>query len=263
MHQPTAAAAALLAEGEKLFQQSRFADALAKYQAAAQADPLYSTALVYAGDCFFVQRQRPEAEQHFLKATQIEALNSQAWRFLADTFERQGNIKEVERALFAAIAAHPNQLPNWDKLAAPSKLALKRFAFVRKASVAANKEGGKREIELQRDFAEGSADGTFWLGYGLGLIAAREKNPAISSYALELAALGTALETDRESLAKGERPLSDPALPTLRKLYAERPLEAAILLLMYRESYRPEFEEWKLANPNGVPAFVAAYGLRP
>jgi tetratricopeptide (TPR) repeat protein len=266
LHRPTAEASALLGEGEKLFQQKRYGDALAKYEAAAQADPLYSTAWVYAGDCFFVQRQWPEAEQRFLKATQIEPLNSQAWRFLADALERQGRFKEVERALYAAIAAHPSQLPNWDKLAmymASSKLTLTRFGFVRKASVTANQDGGKREIELQRDFAEGSADGTFWVGYGLGLIAAQEKNSAISPYALELAALGTALEIDRESLAKGERPLSDPALTTLRKLYAERQLEAAILLLMYRESYRPEFEKWKLANPNGVPTFVAAYGLRP
>jgi hypothetical protein len=32
---------------------------------------------------------------------------------------------------------------------------------------------------------------------------------------------------------------------------------------MYRESYRPEFEQWKRAHPDGVQAFVAAYGLRP
>jgi tetratricopeptide (TPR) repeat protein len=266
LHRPTRAARAMLDEGETLFQQKRYTEALAKYEAAASQDPQYSPAWVYAGDCFYVQRQWPEAEQRFRKATRIEPLNSQAWRFLADTLHQQGKHKEAEHAVFAAIAAHPSQLPNWEKLAmymGSSGLPLKRLGFVHKASLAIDKEGGKPKLALHPDFRGDSADGTFWVTYGLGLIAARENDPKISSYALELAGLQTALEVTRDLSANGERGFTDPALATLRKLGAEGQLEAAILLLMYRESYRPEFEQWKLANPNGVPAFVASYGLRP
>lgn len=266
LHRPTEAARTLLSEGEALFQLKRFAEALAKYEAAAQADLRYSAPWVYAGDCFYAQGQYAEAEQRFRTATQIEPLNSQAWRFLADALHQQGKQKEAERAVFSAIAAHPSQLPNWEKMAmymGASGLSLKRFGLVRKASLKMDKDGGNMSIALNSDFGAGSADGTFWTSYGLGLAAAREKHPAISPYALELAGLKTALQVDRELAAKAERVFTDPALATLRKLDAEGQLEAAVLLLMYRESYRPQLEQWKLANPNGVPSFVVSYGLRP
>ena len=92
---------------------------------------------------------------------------------------------------------------------------------------------------------------------------AKAGKPALSPFALELAALRTAFQVDAELEAKGARAFVDPALTALRKLAADGQLEPAILLLMYRESYRPEFEAWKLAHPNGIRLFVVTYGLRP
>jgi tetratricopeptide (TPR) repeat protein len=266
LHRPSPAAGDAMAEGESLFQQKRYSEALVKYEAAAGLDPLYSLAWVFAGDCFYAQRQWPEAEQRFRKAAQLEPLNGQAWRYLSDALFEQGKHREAEQALFSAIAAHPSQLPNWEKLSmhmGASGLALKRFVFVRKAAIRVDK-AGKPTIELQQDFGGDGADGVFWTSYGMGLAQAKLADPHMSAYALELAGLRTALQIDRELVAsKGERQFADPALTALRKLDAEGQLAAALLLLMYRESYRAELEQWKRAHPEGVHAFVATYGLRP
>ena len=40
-------------------------------------------------------------------------------------------------------------------------------------------------------------------------------------------------------------------------------LEAGLLILRYKESYRPEFEAWKKAHPNGIRKFVDTWGLQP
>ena len=40
-------------------------------------------------------------------------------------------------------------------------------------------------------------------------------------------------------------------------------LEAALLLLTYRESYRAEWEAWKRDHPQGLRKFVDTYGLQP
>jgi tetratricopeptide (TPR) repeat protein len=230
LHLPTPAARALVAEGEALFQQKRYNEALSKYEAAASQDPMYSVAWVYAGDCFYAQSQWPQAEQRFRKAVQTEPLNAQAWRYLSDALYRQGKDREGERALFGAIAAHPSQLPNWEKLAVrmrASGLVLKRFVLVRKAGVSMDKSGGKPTVSLQSDFGGDSADGTFWTSYGMGLAQAKLADPKISAYALELAGLRTALQVDRELAEKGQRKFTDPSLASLRKLGAEGQLETA------------------------------------
>jgi hypothetical protein len=40
-------------------------------------------------------------------------------------------------------------------------------------------------------------------------------------------------------------------------------LEPAILILMFRQSYRPALEAWGAAHPRGVKEFIDRYGLRP
>jgi hypothetical protein len=40
-------------------------------------------------------------------------------------------------------------------------------------------------------------------------------------------------------------------------------LEPTILILLYKESYRPALEKWMAVNPQGINAFVTRYGLPP
>ena len=57
--------------------------------------------------------------------------------------------------------------------------------------------------------------------------------------------------------------MSDPALLAMQGLARDGQLEPAIFVLLYKESYRPEYERWLAAHPGGVKAFIDRYGLRP
>jgi tetratricopeptide (TPR) repeat protein len=265
LHVPTPEAAQAKAEGEALFAEKRFAEALAKYELAAQRDPLYSTAWVFAGDCFFMQKQWHEAEIRFRKATEIEPLNGQAWRFLSDTLVIQGNRKAGEAALYGGIAAQPSQMPNWDKLELLMKhegLSLKRLALVRKARFTGTGKDGKPTVEMTEGDAGQVPDQAFWLMHAV-TVANAAKQPQTSPYQVELQAWQAAFKMVAEERAKGAPVPSDPGLIAMEKLAADGQLEPAILLLMYHESYRPELEAWKKTHPDGIRAFVVSTGLRP
>ena len=268
LYQPSLDAARLVEEGEQLFAAQDYAKALAKYEQAIARDPGFSQAWVFAGDCYYVQSQWTEAEARFRKATEIEPMNSQAWRFLSDSLVHQRKWKEAEQALLAGIAAHPGQLPNWGKLADlqhPS-LPLKRIGLQKKATATVDPATGKPTLNFSESLSapEKKAEMEFWLAYGLAQAAAqlesKKGKPAVSPFKAELDAWNTALGV----LAKDpEAKVSDPALVSMQKIYRENHLESAVLLLMFREAYRPEFEEWKKRNPDGVRIFVTRYGLRP
>lgn len=269
LHAPNKEAADLVAAGESLFGQKRLAEALVKYEQATQADPLYSAAWVYAGDCYYLQKRWAEAEERFRKAAAIEPLNGQAWRFLSDTLAAQGKMREAQDALLSGIAADPSQRPNWDKLESFLRrdgAVMARLRLQHRPNVTLDPKTGSPNVEIAKDLADkrNKADMSFWLSYGL-VIADRmaHKDQAASPYATELAALRQALKVDAELQAKTPYSFDDPSLMLLRKLEANGQLEAAILLLMYRESFRADLEAWKRAHPNGVREFVLVQNVRP
>ncbi|MNY70799.1 hypothetical protein D3C86_2090050 [compost metagenome] len=85
----------------------------------------------------------------------------------------------------------------------------------------------------------------------------------MSPFAQEQAGWSTALKVAGELQEKGAPPLASPVLLALRGLKTPADVDAAIMLLMYREAYRPEFEAWKKARPDGTSEFVAAHRLMP
>lgn len=267
LHVPTREAAQLVESGENLFVQKRYAEALAAYESAGQRDPQYSAAWVYAGDCFYAQQRWAEAEVRFRQAATIEPLNGQAWRFLSDALAQQGKTREAQEALLSGIAAQPSQRPNWDKLdsmmraggVTMARLTLRNKPVVKPATTTGTMQ---LQIDPQTFGSNGSADGTFWVSYGLAL-SVSGKERAASPFSAELGAFRTAFQVHAELQEKEARPFADPNLTLLAELSAKGQLEAAILLLMYRESYRPEFEAWKTAHPNGVREFVLLHNVRP
>ncbi|MBB5606278.1 MULTISPECIES: hypothetical protein [unclassified Janthinobacterium] len=57
---------------------------------------------------------------------------------------------------------------------------------------------------------------------------------------------------------------NDPlAQEVMRKLADAGQLETALLMLQYKEAYRPELEAWKTAHPDGVRKFINVYHLMP
>lgn len=268
LHLPSPEAAAALSEGEKLFAQGRYAEALASYELAAARDPALSAAWVYAGDCFYSRQQWQEAELRFLKATEVEPLNSQAWRFLSDALAMQGKHEAAQAALINAIAAHPSQLPNWDKLENMMRhdgMPLKRLDLMPAARASTNPSTGQTTIEIDADKMKGSEDLAVWIvlaGAHAG-VEDQASGQRMSPFKSSLLLWQLAMQTAEQKGAEGKSKLHDPGLLTMQKLANAGQLEPAILLLMYREAYRPEFEAWKRAHPDGIKAFIATYGLRP
>lgn len=273
-YQPNAAAAKAYAEGEVLFHAAKYEEARAKYREAQRADPKFASAWVMEGDTYFMEKNWLAAEMLFQKATVVDPQSAQAWRFLADTLARLGNRTGVESAALNAIAAQPSQQMSWDRLAMVARLdnrPLARLQLVRRASVKFDPATGKAIISLAEEFKDPKPDVTseraIWLAYALGQAnaqtAAAKDGRTLSPFALEREGWNVAMKILAEVEEKGQPLPQSPVLLAIRKMHAAGDLDAAILLLMYRESYRPEFEAWKTAHPDGIKQFVAAHRLMP
>jgi tetratricopeptide (TPR) repeat protein len=266
LHTPNEPALRLFHEGENLFAQRRYDEALTQYKAAMQADPAYSSPWTMAGDCYYVQDNFKDAETYFRKATQIEPLNGQAWRFLADALTGQKRFDEAEAALLHGIAAHPGQLPTWTKLSRMQHpdLPVVSLGLRRRGSDKVDAATGKVEIIVDSLQEEESLESLFWLGFSISNAGKKDadKTP-LSPFRLQLANWNSALEMAAEISEKDGSQWKDPALRTMARIARDGQLEAALLLLTYKESYRPELEEWKRRNPGGIKLFITRYGVRP
>jgi tetratricopeptide (TPR) repeat protein len=275
LHVPSAEVAAMMQQGEAMFAAQKLDEARALYERAAQMDPQYSAAWIYAGDCFYVQQKWAEAEARFRKGVEAEPLNAQGWRFLADALMHLNQRAAAEDALFNGIAAQPSQLPNWGKLAqlrAANHTPLTPLHLTAKYSVSVGADG-KSTVKLDSSFSDADAaerkktDGAVWMALALSESGQRTRNRnekvADQPFAIDLAGWRTAMQMADELAAKGTGDLSDPALKTMRMLAKADQLEPALLLLQYKESYRPALEAWKREHPDGIRKFVDTYGLQP
>jgi tetratricopeptide (TPR) repeat protein len=263
------AAAKVLDEAEVFFTERRLPEALAKYREAMVLDPQISMPWVGAGDCYFLQKQWKQAEEMFRRATEIEPRNSQAWRFLADALVQQDKRGEGERALLSAIAADPAQLPNWGKLAqlrADAGLPLKPLKLYRGVHVVLDKDG-KYEVQMEQQVADrsGTPDSSFRLALALAETSARieDKTRSRTPFDIELEAWRGAFRIIDEANAASGESLTDPALRQMQQFAKDGQLEAAILMLLYRQSYRPALDAWLAREPGGVKQFTDRYGIRP
>ncbi len=268
LYVPNAPAARAIAAAEQLFVQRRYAEALPRFEEAMRLDPKASYAWIGAGDCWYMQKDWDKAAALFRRAVEIEPRNAQGWRFLADTLEAQGKGAEAERALLDGIAADPGQLPTWGKLAALRRntaLPLKSLHLRRGVRVEVGADG-KSTLNVDGDLQKtaGAADNAMRLALGVAEANARaDKNKTYSPYEIELQAWRAALKVMDETAAAGQAPVSDPALAQMIAFGKDGQLEPAILLLAYRESYRPALEAWLQADPDGVRRFVDRYGMQP
>jgi tetratricopeptide (TPR) repeat protein len=269
LHAPSPELAKQVQQAELMFAQRRYPEALALYQQVMRADPAYSSAWVYAGDCYYAQKDWVQAEALFRRATEIEAANVQAWRFLSDALAAQGKQREAETALEAGIGADPSQRPNWSKLA----------ALRAGASLPLQHLGLRRGFQLTRD-----ANGKYTIGLDEWVLktpdtpdtamrlslAAAETNQRVAAggkpvdaYEAELAAWRLALKVADELKASTGKDPSDPALLRMQAFARDGQLEPAVLLLLFRQAYRPALEAWLAAHPGGVKTFIDRYGLQP
>ncbi|MFC4931222.1 hypothetical protein [Massilia sp. GCM10023247] len=80
---------------------------------------------------------------------------------------------------------------------------------------------------------------------------------------IELAAWRYALRVIEKANAASGESLRDPALRQMQAFAKDGQLEPALLLLTYRQSYRPALEAWLAREPRGPKEFIDRYGVRP
>lgn len=281
LSEPNPAAARVLHEAERLFAERSLPAALKKYQEAMLLDPGASYAWLGAGDCHYLQGEWAEAAALFRRAAEIEPRNAQAWRYLSDALLAQGKANAAEDAIIAAIAADPGQRTSWAKLALMRRgagIPLRPLRLQRAVKVTLGADGKTQAAVDEKLLApDAGGDFGFLLMLGLAEIEAGKRTGADRAPPFEqaLGAWETAIRVFDESGAAAARPqansagdsadisLRDPALRQIQAMARDGQLKPAILILMFRQSYRPALEEWIAANPGGVRAFIDRYGVQP
>jgi hypothetical protein len=125
---------------------------------------------------------------------------------------------------------------------------------------------GKYVISLDsKTDAEKTPDHAFRLALGMTEVSLRtqDKDKRKSAFEIELATWRQALKIADEAEANSGEGILDPGLLQVRALAREGQLEPAILLLMFRQAYRPALQAWMAANPGGVKYFIDRYGVMP
>jgi hypothetical protein len=143
---------------------------------------------------------------------------------------------------------------------------LTRLALQRGVSVEQD-AGGALAINIDQQLLDTAALPDRAFRVALGTIEAKlrteNKNAARSAYDIELQTWRLALTTAEEREAREGQGFSDPAFQRMQALARAGQLEPAILLLQFRQSYRPALEAWLAAHPDGVRDFVERHALQP
>ena len=125
-------AKALLTEAEKAYTAGDFPAAMAKYTAAAEADPHLYEAPLYAGDTAYVQQDLATAAPWFVRAIEIDPNRETAYRYWGDAILKLGNDPATAKEKFIdAIVAEPYSKFAWQ--------GLRQWADIEKETVLAPK----------------------------------------------------------------------------------------------------------------------------
>ncbi|TFW27249.1 tetratricopeptide repeat protein [Duganella callida] len=204
---------------------------------------------LHEGEVLFSQQKLDEARAQYERAATLDPLYSAAWIYAGDCLFAQKKYAEAEQRFRKGVEVEPLNAQGWRFLA--DALALQG-------------KPGPAEGALMNGIAAQPSQMPNWLklnqlrstsGFPLtpAHLARKTTEPA---FAAELAAWRKALQADAPADEDGQ-------LKAMRALAKADQLEAALLLLLYRESWRAELEAWKQAHPEGVRKFIDAYQLRP
>jgi tetratricopeptide (TPR) repeat protein len=168
---------ALLEEAEKAYTAGDFAAAMAKYEAAAQADPQLYEAPLFAGDTAYVQKDLNTAAQWFARAIAIDPNRETAYRYWGDAIMKLGNDPVTAKEKFIdAIVAEPYSKFAWQ--------GLRQWAQIEKATLLApkierpagpvvdpkNPNGLTVNIDSQANQGKDQQVAAAWLAYSLARV---------------------------------------------------------------------------------------------
>jgi len=123
---------ALLAEAERAYAAGDYSTAMDKYIAAANADPNFYEAPLYAGDTAYVQHDLKTAAQWFARAIAINPDRETAYRYWGDAILKYGDDPIAAREKFIdAIVAEPYSRLAWQ--------GIRQWAQIEKATLLAPK----------------------------------------------------------------------------------------------------------------------------
>lgn len=104
-------------------------------------------------------------------------------------------------------------------------------------------------------------ESTVWLAYAIAQAAGAIKPAKASPFELELAAWEKTMAIARELGVAAQ--LKDAGLGQMLRFHEAGQLKAALFALRYRESWRPDFEAWKKAEPDGLKKFIDTFHIGP
>jgi tetratricopeptide (TPR) repeat protein len=164
----------LMDEAEKAFAAGDYQTAMAKYEAAAAADPHLYFAALYAGDAAYAQHDLPTAAQWFAKAIAIDPNRETAYRYWGDAILQNGKDPEAAKNKFIdAIVAEPYNKYSWQGLqqwAVRQKAVLSSPKIDRPAAPAVDPKNPKNiTINIDPDTIDEKKHpgGAAWMGYSM------------------------------------------------------------------------------------------------
>ncbi len=165
---------ALLAEAEKAYTAGDFPAAMAKYTAAAEADPKLYEAPLFAGDTAYVQGDLKTAAVWFARAIGVDPDRETAYRYWGDAILKYGHDPAAAREKFIdAIVAEPYSKFAWQGItqwAAIEKAVILAPKIDRPAApVVDEKKPGNVTINIDPDSIDEKKHpgGAAWLGYSM------------------------------------------------------------------------------------------------
>jgi len=106
-------------------------------------------------------------------------------------------------------------------------------------------------------------NGPAYAKYKAASEAAPQASVPLSSTAVLMYTMSLAAKAEQADKLRAGKDPSDPALLRMQVFARDGQLEPAILLLLFRQAYRPSLEAWLAAHPGGVKTFIDRYGLQP
>jgi tetratricopeptide (TPR) repeat protein len=250
---------ALLAEAEKAFTAGDFQTAMAKYTAAAEADPKLYEAPLYAGDTAYTQRDLKTAAKWFARAIAVDPDRETAYRYWGDAILKYGNDPEAAKQKFIdAVVAEPYNRLAWQ--------GIKQWAQLEKAVILAPridrpappvvdpKKPGNITINIDPDATDEKKHpgGYAWLGYSMARAAFhgdgfKQAFPGEKEYRHSLkeedAALSAVAEIAKEG--KTEPDKQDESLRNLVELNNAGMLDCWILISAADNGIAQDYEAYR------------------
>jgi len=250
----TPALAKAIAEGEALFHERKYAQALLKYEAAAALDPADPEPVLLIGDCYFMQNDMVHAEEKFRQVVTMDPLSGSGWRFLFDALIKQGKFQDAWAAAVSGVAAMPSAKPSWERVRHMVDLGgdqMRVFAWAPKGSGSYK----DKKIVITPDLP--GDEHMAWLAYAMSEVYNQDPAHKLSPFGAKLATWEKTAQIIIET-GKADK-IEDPGLRDIIAFHQAGQLKAAVFALSYKEAYRAEFEAWKKANPDGLKRFIDTF----